>query len=128
MTAPNKPAWSALLIIKDALVRDLISLVVERLEGQVYISDTEESALDIVTDRQPDVVILDLLAPGINSIALIQEIKAMADPFMKGLIAVSGIAYREVVTRTIEAGATEFLLKPIDTEHLAARLEKLVFT
>jgi CheY-like chemotaxis protein len=114
--------------MKDAMVRDLISLVVERLEGQVYISDSEESALDILTDRQPDVVILDLLAPGINSIALIQEIKAMAEPFMKGLIAVSGIAYQEIVTRTIEAGATDFLVKPIDTEHLADRLGKLVFT
>jgi PleD family two-component response regulator len=108
------------------MVRDLISLVVERLGGRIFSVETEQAAREAVTDREPEVVILDLLAPGINSIHLIKEIKSLADPFLKGFIAISGLAYREVVSRTIEAGATDFLLKPIDTEHLAARLEKLV--
>ena len=128
MTEPNPPIWSVLLIVKDTMVRDLISLVVERLGGRVFTVGTAEAALEAVADREPEVVILDLLVPGINSIVLIQEIKAQTEPFLKGLIAVSGLAYREVVTRTIEAGATDFLLKPIDTEQLAARLEKIVLT
>jgi DNA-binding response OmpR family regulator len=128
MNEPSKPVWSVLLIVKDAMVRDLISLVVERLGGEVFSVETEEAARQAVSDKRPEVVILDLLAPGINSIALIKEIKALAAPFMKGFIAISGLAYREVVSRTIQAGATDFLLKPIDTDHLAARLEKLVFS
>ena len=123
---PGKPAWSAILIMKDAMVRDLISLVVERLGGGVLTVETEEAALQAVAEHKPDVVILDLLAPGINSIVLIKDLKVLAAPFMKGLVAVSGLAYREVVQRTIEAGATDFIVKPIDTDQLAARLEKLV--
>ncbi len=128
MTETNTPPWTVLLIVKDTMVRDLISLVVERLGGRIFAVDNEKAALEAVADREPAVVILDLLVPGINSIVLLQEIKVQADPFLKGLIAISGLAYREVVTRTIAAGATDFLLKPIDTEQLAARLEKIVLT
>lgn len=123
---PGKPVWSVLLIMKDAMVRDLIALVVERLGGKVFSVETEEAALQAVAEHRPAVVILDLLSPGINSIVLIKDLKTIAAPLMKGLIAVSGLAYREVVQRTIEAGATDFIVKPIDTDELAARLEKLV--
>ncbi len=126
MNTQQAPQWPALLIVKDALERDLISLVVDRLGGQVWTVETEEAAREKAADVQPEVVILDLLAPGINSALLIKDLKSLAVPELKGLIVVSGLAYRDVVERARTAGATDFLLKPIDTDQLAARLEKII--
>ena len=91
---------------------------------QVSIAANGEGALSIVRIRPPDLVILDLMLPGIDGLEVCRRLRSTGDD-----IAVLMLTARDAVTDRVagfETGADDYLVKPFALEELLARVKALL--
>lgn len=84
------------------------------------------SALAAVSERKPHVVLLDVNMPGMNGIDVCRRIKQDLANRLTPVVLVTGMAQREKRIEGLEAGADDFLSKPVDAQELLARVRSLV--
>jgi two-component system, OmpR family, response regulator MprA len=91
---------------------------------QVSIAANGEGALSIVRIRPPDLVILDLMLPGIDGLEVCRRLRSAGDS-----IAVLMLTARDAVADRVagfETGADDYLVKPFALEELLARVKALL--
>jgi two-component system, NtrC family, nitrogen regulation response regulator NtrX len=96
-----------------------------RLAGhEATVCDQAARALELVKNQKFDLILSDVVMPGKDGIALLEEIKALgvATP----VVMMSGQAHIEMAVRATKLGAIDFLEKPISTEKLLLTLENAV--
>ncbi|MFM1960606.1 MAG: hypothetical protein RL588_2123 [Pseudomonadota bacterium] len=83
------------------------------------------SALDLAAREPPDIILLDVLMPGMDGLQVCRALKA--DPELRHIpvVLLTALDSREARLEGLEAGADEFLSKPIDDVMLFARLRSL---
>jgi DNA-binding NarL/FixJ family response regulator len=99
-------------------MRDFLDLH-DDLEVVGEASDGHE-ALDAAADLHPDVVVMDLLMPGLDGIAATAELKAR-HPAME-VVAITSFIEEQRITAALEAGASGFLLKDAEADDLAGAI------
>jgi len=106
-----------------------VSGVFERLlttEGySVCVAADAASALEAVASHNPDVILLDVVFPGGDGFALCQTLKRDAVTRLTPVILVTGLTDRESRIKGRQAGADDFLTKPVDAQELLARVGSL---
>ncbi len=91
---------------------------------QVSIAANGEGALSIARTKPPDVVILDLMLPGIDGLEVCRRLRASGDA-----VAVLMLTARDAVADRVaglETGADDYLVKPFALEELLARIKALL--
>ena len=78
-----------------------------------------DEALRLVEEEKPDLVILDLMLPGIDGIELMKDILAAGD---LPVIFLSAYGREEVIARAFDMGAVDYVVKPFSPTELAARI------
>ncbi len=81
-----------------------------------------EDALKRVKDYNIDVVILDVLMPGMDGIEVLREIKKMKP--LTEVILLTGHATVETAIDGLKLGAMDYVMKPCETEELATKINK----
>ena len=90
----------------------------------VSIAENGESALNIARTKIPDLVILDLMLPGIDGLEVCRRLRAAGDSVaILMLTARDGIADR---VKGLDIGADDYLVKPFALEELLARIKALL--
>lgn len=93
-----------------------------RLRGfDVLTAGSGEEALRIIRAEEPDVMLLDILMPGMSGLDVLEKLRAFS--FMP-VIAFS--ASPENKTPAIKAGATQFMHKPFDLDEMATKIAELL--
>ncbi|MGD8439986.1 MAG: response regulator [Holophagae bacterium] len=114
---------SRVLLVDDE--REFVQTLSERLEmrdvGSAVAYDGE-SALQMVEQDEPDVMILDLKMPGIDGIEVLRRVKA-TNPHIEVII-LTGHGSDEDCKTCMELGAFAYLQKPVDIEALSETLRK----
>jgi CheY-like chemotaxis protein len=108
---------------------DNVELVTARLESWGYstmsAADGQE-ALDVVETTIPDLILLDIMMPKIDGIEVARRIKANPDlPFIP-IIMVTALDSTENKVEGLEAGADDYIVKPIDFPELKARVRAML--
>jgi two-component system chemotaxis response regulator CheY len=107
--------FSRSIIIK--MLRDANFLVV----GE---ANSAATALQVIKDKQPNVVITDIVMPEISGIELTENINQnFKDTYV---IVVSSLSQEHIVLEAIGAGAADFIAKPISEQQLIDSLEKIM--
>ncbi len=116
-----------LLVIDD---EESIFEVIEALlyrEGYEFIYLTSGiEALTKIDDIQPDVILLDLMMPEMDGIETCQQIKSNERWRPIPIIMVTALSSKEDLARCLEAGADDFLSKPINSIELRARVRSML--
>lgn len=76
-----------------------------------------EAAVTAVAELQPDVVVIDLVMPGIGGTEAIRQLRA--GDAQLGIVALSSFSDGDRIREVIEAGATGYLVKSVDADSLA---------
>lgn len=116
-----------ILIIDD---EESIFEVIEGLllrEGYdlTYVSSGKE-ALNQIEDILPDVILLDLMMPEMDGLETCQHIKANQRWCHIPIIMVTALSSKEDLARSLEAGADDFLSKPINSIEMRARVRSML--
>ena len=115
---------SALLVVDDN--EDNRYTLTQRLKRQGYTNLTTAAdgrqALDLLRARRFDLVLLDIMMPGLNGYQVLEELKADEKLRHLPVIMISAVDEFESVIRCIELGAEDYLAKPFNPTLLRARL------
>jgi len=85
-----------------------------------------EDALNILQNQPPDLVLLDIIMPGIDGYQVLTEIKSHPETRLIPVIMVTGMNDRESKLKGIKLGVDDFVTKPIDMFELKARIASLL--
>lgn len=116
-----------ILIVDDerfnrALIKDeLLSIGYEVLEAA-----HGEEALHMITETTPDVILLDLIMPGLDGFEVCSQLKEKKETESIPIIMLTSLTDRESKYRGLKAGANDFLNKPVDIFELSLRLSNVL--
>ena len=111
-----------LVVDDEPLNRAILTRGLER-EGHVVLSAADgEEALRVLADGGVDLVLLDVLMPGLDGLTVLERMKASAALVDIPVVMISSLDDGESVIRCIELGAEDFLPKPFDPVLLRARI------
>lgn len=82
-------------------------------------------ALEEARRGQFDLIIVDYMMPGLDGLSLIREVRRLPDYADVPIVMVTTVDQREICYAALEAGATDFLTKPVDMAEAKARLKNL---
>jgi DNA-binding response OmpR family regulator len=115
------------LVVEDeSHIQRLIRLVLEKNGIEVDAVGTGEEALKYLSETatKPDLVLLDILMPGIDGLSVLRSIKANAAMKDIPVVMLTALAQESVVLQGIKLGAADYIRKPFHPAELVRRLAK----
>jgi putative two-component system response regulator len=103
-----------------------LGLLLERSDYTVLTATNGRDALEIVKNQRPDLVLLDVVMPGISGLDVCIEIKRNPETRFTPVVLISGAQERQTRLAGLDAGADDFLNKPVDPEELQTRVRSLM--
>jgi DNA-binding response OmpR family regulator len=113
----------ALVVDDEAPLVALVRSYLEREAFEVETAGDGETAVELARDRAPDVIVLDLMLPGIDGIEACRRIRSFSDAYILMLT-----ARAEEVDKIVglSTGADDYLTKPFSPGELVARVRALL--
>jgi CheY-like chemotaxis protein len=99
----------------------LLKLNIERTtEYEVLLADSGEAGLELIDMHEPDLVLLDIMMPGMDGVETLRRIKASAPDLPVAMV--TAVYKEEEAKRCFDAGAFEYIAKPVDFEYVKTAL------
>lgn len=114
---------SVLLVEDDARIRQALGLALDDEGFDVEPASSGEQALTFLRDGAADVVLLDLMLPGVDGMTVCRMLRARSD---LPIIIVTARSDTADVIDGLEAGADDYMTKPLVAAELAARIRALL--
>ncbi|QQQ74264.1 response regulator transcription factor [Saccharothrix sp. 6-C] len=115
--------FSVLLVEDDEHIRQALGLALADEGFAVTDAVSGEEALGLLAAAEPDVVLLDLMLPGVDGLEVCRTLRARGD---LPIIIVTARADAADVIAGLEAGADDYVTKPLVASVLAARIRALL--
>jgi len=112
----------SVLLVDDE--RDFLEVLTKRLRKRklmLVVASSGEEAIHRIQDTQIDVVVLDMRMPGMDGLHTLREIKKI-NPDVE-VIMLTGHANVEAAMEGMEAGAFDYLIKPVEIDELLYKMQ-----
>jgi len=105
---------------------ELMESILSRLGYGVLLASDGNQALSLALDRMPDLILLDIMMPGLDGFEVTRKLKENDRTKIIPIVIVSGKSEVRDRVKALEAGADDFLNKPVDPTELQARIRSLL--
>jgi two-component system, sensor histidine kinase and response regulator len=123
----EKPTRKRLLLVDDNPRNlTLLEIRLQSLGHELLFAEDGAAAIAMYDSQAPDLVLLDLVMPGVDGLAVLAHIRAQASGVHVPVILITAHSERTHRLLGMQAGADEFLEKPIDGPILLARVKTLL--
>jgi two-component system sensor histidine kinase/response regulator len=115
-----------LIVDDDPVNRELLCAFLDGSGYQLFEADSGEGALALVEATAPDLVLLDIMMPGLGGLETVKRLKARAIDQFLPVVLVTALSEQSARLEGLRAGADEFLTKPVDRHELLLRISNLL--
>src|SRR5947208_1225479 len=121
---PEEPA--RILVVDDTPQNiRLLEAVLAPRGYEVLAADSGQQALDLVEGARPDLVLLDVVMPGMDGYEVCRQLRREPATRMLSVVMITASGNEQKI-KAIEAGADDFIAKPLDQPELLARVASLL--
>jgi two-component system, sensor histidine kinase and response regulator len=125
--ASNQMNTYSILIVDDEPDNfDVIQSLLPTENYKLHYAINGEHAINSLDKFDPDVILLDVMMPGLNGFEVCQQIKAMSKWQSVPIVMVTALSGKEDLARCLEAGADDFVNKPVNGIELRARVKSML--
>ena len=96
----------------------LVQKMLSRFNFKMRTAANGQLALDAVAEQKPDLILLDLMMPGIDGFEVIRRLRANPETADIQIVILSALNSNEDVVKGFNVGANDFIMKPIIMEKL----------
>ena len=116
-----------ILVVDDHPSSRMTAVALLSVEGyDVLEAENGQAALDCVGDADPDLILLDVMMPGMDGYEVCRRLKQEEHTRLIPIVFVTALNDRRARLRGIEVGGDDFLSKPFDQLELSARVKSLI--
>ncbi len=115
------------LVVDD--IRANVKLLEAKLKAEYYdvvTASSGEEALQVIQDEAPDIILLDIMMPGMDGFEVCRRIRANKETAHLPVVMVTALDQPQDKVEGLEAGADDFLTKPVNDTALYSRVKSLV--
>jgi len=113
---------TVLTIDDDAAITELLAIILRSQGFDVLIANDGDDGIRIIKDKSPQVVILDLMMPGMDGWQVCKALRAVNNI---PILVLSALDDPAIVASILDAGADDYLVKPVPSAVLVAHINKL---
>jgi len=111
-----------LVVDDDRVNRVLLTRFLENSQHEVALAESGERAIEVFSEFEPDVVLMDVIMPGIDGFETTRILKRMSGSRHVPVLLLTALADDDSLVRGISAGADDFVSKPVNRVVLNSRL------
>ena len=112
-----------LVIDDDIAITELMSMLLKTHGFEAYTTNSGVEGVKLVEDKKPSVVLLDLMMPDLDGWQVCKAIRLFNNV---PILILSAINDPSMVASVLDAGADDFLVKPVPSSVLVAHIRKMV--
>jgi len=115
-----------LIVDDEADIRELVRLNLAREGYEVFDCETGEQALIQSRAKNPDLIVLDLMLPGMDGLEVCRRLKASPETAQIPVVILTAKGEESDVVTGLEVGADDYVTKPFSGKVLVARVRRLL--
>lgn len=119
-------AHSVLVVDDEPMARTMLRLILVRAGFEVREAEDGKTALSEVDRRLPDLMILDIMMPGIDGFEVCKRLRAEEPTNSLPIIMLSAKTDSESVKRGLNLGANKYLTKPVGPDELTRHVREVL--
>jgi DNA-binding response OmpR family regulator len=116
-------ALTVLTIDDDTAITELFSILLRTYGFEVLTANSGKEGIQLVREKSPRLVLLDLMMPGMNGWEVCKAIRSFSNV---PIIILSALDDPRMVASALDAGADDYLVKPVPSGVLIAHMKKLI--
>ena len=122
----DKKAYNILVIEDEPDISELIEYNLSQSGYRIIISNNGEKGLELSRKYLPDLILLDLMLPGIHGIDVCRVLKNDKETSNISIIILTALGQEEDIIKGLETGADDYVTKPFSFPVLEARIESVL--
>jgi len=117
----GRETFKILVVDDEGAVRETLVTYLETEGYDLRTADSGVTALKVIEEFKPQVVLLDIRMPDMDGLQCLRSIMKLTPGI--AVVVMSGFASEQIARKTLEIGAFEYINKPISFEHLIKVLQ-----
>jgi len=126
MTRENTARETILIIEDDTDIQELVQYNLERQGYKVITANDGESGFKAAVQRPPDLVILDIMLPGIDGLTVCRRLRENNDTRHLPILMLTARGEESDIVIGLELGADDYVTKPFSPKELVARVRAVL--
>ena len=122
MSTPANSSARILVVDDQAANLRVVSMLLTRQGYEVIAADSGPRALELYDEHHPDLVLLDMMMPGMDGFEVLDALRAQPEARKTPVVFVTAAHDRDLLLRAFDAGVVDYVTKPFLPEELLARV------
>ena len=116
---------TCLVVDDSSVIRKVARRILEKFDFKISEAEDGSQALELCRQAMPDAILLDWNMPVMDGYSFLKELRSTPEGQAPKVVFCTTENGLEHITRALEAGADEYVMKPFDKGILAAKLQEL---
>jgi len=123
-----KPVFKIMIVDDSSINATLLRDIIEPLGHQLMEALSGEQALELLHQQKPDLILLDIMMPGMDGYELLKRIKQEPETADIMVVFVSALAESKDIIAGLDKGAYDYISKPVKPDEVQARVKAALRT
>ena len=117
---------SVLIVDDEEMTRDLLRLMLRGTGLTIHEAEDGYIALEQIEVHEPDLIILDVMMPGLDGLAVCRKLRSQASTHDLPIIMLSAKTTPSAIQDGLDAGANKYLTKPVGFKELISNIQAVL--